>query len=114
MLNFSKMHSLGNDFMVIDGVTTSIKLDPEQVAAWGNRQRGIGFDQLLLVAPPSSPNCDFDYVIFNADGSEAQQCGSRRGAGSHGSHGMGQVVKLGGRWSGAGRPARPAAQAPAK
>ena len=76
MLNFSKMHSLGNDFMVIDGVTTSVELDPEQVAAWGNRQRGIGFDQLLLVAPPSSPNCDFDYVIFNADGSEAQQCGN--------------------------------------
>ena len=76
MLNFSKMHSLGNDFMVVDGVTTSVQLDPEQVAIWGNRQRGIGFDQLLLVAPPSSPVCDFDYVIFNADGSEAQQCGN--------------------------------------
>ena len=76
MLNFSKMHSLGNDFMVIDGVTTSVQLDPKQVAVWGNRQRGIGFDQLLVVAPPSAPACDFDYVIFNADGSEAQQCGN--------------------------------------
>ena len=76
MLNFSKMHSLGNDFMVVDGVTTLVQIDPEQVAAWGNRQRGIGFDQLLLVAPPSAPACDFDYVIFNADGSEAQQCGN--------------------------------------
>ena len=76
MLNFSKMHSLGNDFMVIDGVTTSVELDPQQIALWGNRQRGIGFDQLLLVEPPSSPVCDFDYVIFNADGSEAEQCGN--------------------------------------
>ena len=73
MLNFSKMHSLGNDFMVVDGVTTSVQLEPQQIALWGNRQRGIGFDQLLLVAPPSSPVCDFDYIIFNADGSEAEQ-----------------------------------------
>ena len=77
MLNFSKMHSLGNDFMVVDGVTKSVQLDPEQIALWGNRQRDIGFDQLLLVAPPSTPVCDFEKVLFNADGSEAEQCGVR-------------------------------------
>ena len=41
MLNFSKMHSLGNDFMVIDGVTTSVELDPEQVVAWSNRHAAL-------------------------------------------------------------------------
>lgn len=76
MLNFYKMHSLGNDFMVVDGVSAPTHFDVEQIVMWSDRQRGIGFDQLLLVAPPSSPECDFDYVIFNADGSEAEQCGN--------------------------------------
>ena len=76
MLHFSKMHSLGNDFMVIDGVSESAKFNTEQVALWSDRQRGIGFDQLLVVTPPSDPDCDFDYLIFNADGSEAEQCGN--------------------------------------
>ena len=76
MINFSKMHSLGNDFMVIDAISDAVTLKPEHIAEWGDRQRGIGFDQLLMVAPPSSPDCDFDYVIFNADGGEAEQCGN--------------------------------------
>ena len=76
MLTFCKMHSLGNDFVVIDGVTTPTHLDSEKIAALADRNRGVGFDQLLLVAPPSQPDCDFEYVIFNADGSEAEQCGN--------------------------------------
>ena len=68
MINFSKMHSLGNDFMVIDAISEAVTLKPEHIAKWGDRQRGIGFDQLLMVAPPSTPDCDFDYLIFNADG----------------------------------------------
>lgn len=76
MINFSKMHSLGNDFMVVDALSDAVTLKPEQIAKWGDRQRGIGFDQLLMVAPPSAPDCDFDYLIFNADGGEAEQCGN--------------------------------------
>ena len=76
MINFSKMHSLGNDFMVIDAISDAVTLKPEHIAEWGDRQRGIGFDQLLMVAPPSSPDCDFDFLIFNADGGEAEQCGN--------------------------------------
>ena len=76
MRNFSKMHSLGNDFMVIDGVTHAFAADPQSVIRWSNRNTGVGFDQLLIVAPPSDPECDFDYLIYNADGSEAEQCGN--------------------------------------
>ena len=53
MINFSKMHSLGNDFMVIDAISDAVTLKPEHIAEWGDRQRGIGFDQLLMIAPPS-------------------------------------------------------------
>jgi diaminopimelate epimerase len=70
------MHSLGNDFVVIDAVTAPTHLSSQRIAALADRNRGIGFDQLLLVAPPSQPDCDFDYIIYNADGSEAEQCGN--------------------------------------
>ena len=74
--SFFKMHSLGNHFMVIDGVTRPFEADRERIAAWGNPHTGIGFDQLLVIAPPTEPEADFSYQIFNADGSEAQQCGN--------------------------------------
>ncbi len=74
--NFFKMHSLGNHFMVIDGVTRNFEADPARIAAWGDANTGIGFDQLLVIAPPTEPEADFRYQIFNADGSEAQQCGN--------------------------------------
>lgn len=76
MLSFCKMHSLGNDFVVIDGISQAVDLNSERITTLADRNRGIGFDQLLLVAPPSLPHCDFEYVIFNADGSEAEQCGN--------------------------------------
>ena len=73
---FYKMHSLGNDFMVIDGVSRPFQADPEAIARWGNRHEGIGFDQLLIIEPPTTPDADFWFRIYNADGSEAEQCGN--------------------------------------
>ena len=75
-LRFTKMHGLGNDFMVIDGVTQSVQLDADQIRRWADRHFGIGFDQLLLVEPPGRPDVDFRYRIFNSDGSEVEQCGN--------------------------------------
>lgn len=75
-LAFTKMHGLGNDFMVIDGVTQEAHITPKQVRQWSDRHFGIGFDQLLLVEPPESPDVDFNYRIFNADGDEVSQCGN--------------------------------------
>lgn len=73
---FHKMHSLGNDFMVIDAVSQSVDLQPQAIAGWGDRHRGIGFDQLLIIEAPTTPEADFSYTIYNADGSQAQQCGN--------------------------------------
>ena len=76
LIQFSKMHGLGNDFVVIDGVTQKIFLSTEMIKKLGDRHFGIGFDQLLLVEPPYDPEQDFHYRIYNADGSEVQQCGN--------------------------------------
>lgn len=76
LIEFTKMHGLGNDFMVIDLVTQRLNLTTEFVKLLGNRHLGIGFDQLLVVEPPSQPDVDFRYRIFNQDGSEVQQCGN--------------------------------------
>lgn len=73
---FAKMHGLGNDFMVIDGINQSISLDPATIMALADRHTGVGFDQLMLVVPAPSPQADFGYRIFNADGSEVEQCGN--------------------------------------
>lgn len=75
-MNFSKMHGLGNDFMVIDAVTQNVHLSTEMIKRLADRYTGVGFDQLLIVEPPYSPDSDFHYRIFNADGSEVQQCGN--------------------------------------
>jgi diaminopimelate epimerase len=75
-LRFSKMHGLGNDFMVIDAVTQEVNLSSEQIAAFADRHTGIGFDQLLVIAAPTDPAADFWYRIYNADGSQAEQCGN--------------------------------------
>lgn len=76
MIQFTKMHGLGNDFMVVDGVTQNVFFSPEQIRRLADRNFGIGFDQLLLVEPPYDPDLDFHYRIFNADGSEVEQCGN--------------------------------------
>ena len=74
MIKFTKMHGLGNDFVVIDAINQHITLTPEQIRFMSNRHFGIGFDQLLLVESPVSDNADFKYRIFNADGSEVDLC----------------------------------------
>ncbi len=76
MLKFSKMHGLGNDFVVIDAINQQVELSSEQILFLADRQRGIGFDQLLLVERTSRSDVDFRYRIFNADGSEVAQCGN--------------------------------------
>ncbi len=75
-LRFTKMHGLGNDFVVIDAVTQSVTVTPELARQLGDRHFGVGCDQVLVVEPPSSPDVDFDYRIFNADGSQVAQCGN--------------------------------------
>ena len=75
-LRFAKMHGLGNDFMVVDLVTQRGMPTPEDVRSWSDRRTGVGFDQLLAALPPGDPDADFRMRIFNADGSEAEQCGN--------------------------------------
>ncbi|MEQ8860623.1 MAG: diaminopimelate epimerase [Pseudomonadales bacterium] len=76
LLEFAKMHGLGNDFMVIDLVTQECAVSEELARCWGDRRTGVGFDQLLLIEPPTEPEADFRFRIFNSDGSEVQQCGN--------------------------------------
>jgi len=76
MIKFTKMHGLGNDFVVIDAINQQISLSSEQIQFLADRNFGIGCDQLLLVEKPVSDNADFKYRIFNADGSEVAQCGN--------------------------------------
>jgi diaminopimelate epimerase len=76
LLRFTKMHGLGNDFMVIDLVTQHAQLNPRLIRQWSDRYTGIGFDQLLVVEPPGDPDMDFRYRIYNADGNEVEQCGN--------------------------------------
>ena len=70
------MHGLGNDFVVIDAVSQHVSLRSSQIQKLANRNTGIGFDQLLLIEPPSRPDADFDYRIFNSDGGEVEHCGN--------------------------------------
>ncbi|MGD9887904.1 MAG: diaminopimelate epimerase [Halothiobacillaceae bacterium] len=76
LLSFVKMHGLGNDFVVLDGVRQKITLTHEQVRFLADRHFGIGCDQVLLVEPTLNTNALFRYRIFNADGSEVEQCGN--------------------------------------
>ncbi len=76
MINFTKMHGLGNDFVVIDAINQQISLTSEQIKFVANRNFGVGCDQLLLVEKPVTENADFKYRIFNADGGEVAQCGN--------------------------------------
>lgn len=76
LLEFTKMHGLGNDFMVVDLISQRAYLDTGTIRRLADRNFGIGFDQLLIVETPDHPNVDFKYRIFNADGSEVEQCGN--------------------------------------
>ncbi len=76
MVSFAKMHGLGNDFMVVDTISQNVYFNEGQIRRLADRNKGVGFDQLLLVEPPPQPDVDFHYRIFNADGTEVGQCGN--------------------------------------
>lgn len=75
MIRFTKMHGLGNDFVVIDAINQALSLTTKQIKLIADRRYGVGCDQLLLVEK-STTDADFKYRIFNADGSEVAQCGN--------------------------------------
>lgn len=75
-LQFTKMHGLGNDFVVIDATRQPFSISAADIRAIADRRRGIGCDQLLVVEPADRDNIDFRYRIFNADGGEVEQCGN--------------------------------------
>ena len=75
-LRFSKMHGIGNDFVVLDCRQRAFPLDAAQIRALADRHTGVGFDQLLSIEPARNPACAFFYGIWNADGSPSGQCGN--------------------------------------
>lgn len=76
LLPFSKMHGIGNDFVVIDCRERALPLTAAEIARLGDRHFGVGFDQLLTIEPSRDPDCAWRYGIYNRDGSEAGQCGN--------------------------------------
>ena len=75
-IKFTKMHGLGNDFVVIDAVNQAISLTTDQARFLADRHFGVGCDQILIVEKPARTDTDFRYRIINADGSEVEQCGN--------------------------------------
>jgi len=75
-LHFTKMHGLGNDFVVLDGIRQQVDLTASQYKRLADRRLGVGCDQVLVVERPRSTGVDFRYRIFNADGGEVEQCGN--------------------------------------
>ena len=76
IIEFTKMHGAGNDFVVIDAVRKAVSLSSEHIQTISNRHTGVGCDQVLVIEPPKRGDADFEYTIFNADGSSAGQCGN--------------------------------------
>ena len=76
LMKFSKMHGLGNDFIVIDAVTQNVRISRAMVKRIADRHTGVGCDQVLVLEPPNDHNVDFNYRIFNQDGAEVEQCGN--------------------------------------
>lgn len=75
-LRFSKMHGIGNDFVIVDCRTQPFALDASAIRLLGDRHFGIGFDQLLTIEPATDPSCAFAYGIWNTDGTPSGQCGN--------------------------------------
>jgi len=75
-LHFSKMHGIGNDFVVLDCRRDGFALNAVQIRALGDRHTGVGYDQLLSVEPAHDRSCAFYYGVWNADGSPSGQCGN--------------------------------------
>lgn len=76
IVNFTKMHGLGNDFVVIDLITQGARLQKNHIKRIADRKFGVGCDQVILITAPTRANVDFFYKIFNADGEEVEQCGN--------------------------------------
>ena len=76
LMKFTKMHGLGNDFVVIDAVTQNVRITASMVRRLADRKTGIGCDQVLVIEPPTAADIDFNYRIFNCDGAEVEQCGN--------------------------------------
>jgi diaminopimelate epimerase len=76
IVNFTKMHGLGNDFVVIDLITQGARLQKNHIKRIANRKFGVGCDQVILISPPTKEEMDFYYKIYNADGEEVEQCGN--------------------------------------
>ena len=74
--HFSKMHGLGNDFVILDGISQNLPLTPTFIQAIASRHTGIGCDQVLVLKPSKRAGADFHYQIFNADGTRVGQCGN--------------------------------------
>lgn len=74
LLRFTKMHGQSNDFMVIDLVTQHAQLSPRMMHQWSDRRTGIGFDKVLIVEPPGSPEADLRYCTFDTEGNELPPC----------------------------------------
>ena len=74
MIKFKKMHGNGNDFIIVENLTTNQKLSRSQLIKMGDRHKGLGFDQLITINPPNDSNHDFYIRFFNSDGSEADMC----------------------------------------
>ncbi len=76
LLTFTKMHGLGNDFVLIEAIDRPVAISRAQMAFIADRRRGIGCDQILMIERAQTPNAAFRYRIFNADGGEVEQCGN--------------------------------------
>ena len=76
ILNFTKMHGLGNDFIILDASKNTQMLTQKIITFLAHRQKGIGFDQMLIIERSNKVNIDFNYRIFNANGKEVEQCGN--------------------------------------
>ncbi|WP_188149441.1 diaminopimelate epimerase [Teredinibacter waterburyi] len=75
-LRFTKMHGLGNDFVMVDAISQRVAITPERARQLADRHFGVGCDQVLVVEAPQNPDADFSYRIFNHDGSEVENCGN--------------------------------------
>jgi diaminopimelate epimerase len=75
-MKFTKMHGAGNDFVVLDCLSSPFDLDASRIRKIADRHLGVGCDQVLVVEKPTQPGADFRYRIFNADGGEVEQCGN--------------------------------------
>ncbi len=75
-LRFSKMHGIGNDFVMVDCRQQPLALREPQIREIGDRHSGVGFDQLISIEQPRDPSCAFYYGLWNTDGSPAGQCGN--------------------------------------